>query len=405
MSELTIERLGHRGDGIAPGPVFVPRTLPGEVVTGALEGDRLPAPKIVTPSPERVKPHCRHYNACGGCALQHASDDFIAGWKKEIVQSALAAHDLAAPVSEIHTSPPASRRRATFSGRRTKKGALVGFHAPASDVITEIPDCLILRPALLALLPHLKALTAKMASRKGEMRYAATEADTGLDLAVSGGKPLDLALRETLAAFTEATGLARLTWDDEPVSERMAPTVTIGTAPVPIPPGAFLQATAEGEAALRSAVAEAVERPRRAVDLFAGCGTFALSLAQSSEVHAVEGDAALLAALDAGWRQGARLHKVTTERRDLFRQPLMPEELRGFDAAVIDPPRAGAEAQMVALAEARIPRIASVSCNPVTFARDSAILTRAGYELTRIDVVDQFRWSPHVELVGAFSLD
>lgn len=404
MTSYTIERLGHRGDGIASGPIFAPRTLPGEVVSGAIDGDRLRTPKIITPSADRVSSRCRHYNACGGCSLHHASDAFVSGWKKNTVRTALASHDIDAPIEAIHTSPPQSRRRATFSGRRTKKGALVGFHAPANDVIASIPECMVLRPALVELVPLLEDLTQQVGSRKGELRFAVTETETGLDVSVSGGKELDLPLRETLAAFCVKANLARLVWDGETVSMSVQPTVSFGDAPVPLAPGAFLQATKEAEVSLQAAVSNALTGASRVADLFAGCGTFALSLAKDGEVHAVEGERVLVDALDAGWRHGVRLHKVTTETRDLFRRPLVGEDLRNFDGVVIDPPRAGAEAQMHELANARIPRIASVSCNPTTFARDSAILTRAGYTLTRLDVIDQFRWSHHVEVVGAFLL-
>ena len=404
MSEITIKRLGHHGDGVADGPVFVPRVLPGEVVTGTFEKNRLLAPKIVTPSPARVAPSCRHYASCGGCALQHASDAVVANWKVDLVRSALQAHGISAPIADVHTSLPGTRRRASLSGRRTKKGALVGFHAPQSDVIAGIEMCQILHPDILALVPHLDVLTREIASRKGEVRFAVTATQTGLDLAVSGGKQLSLDLRSRLAVFCEIADLARLTWDDETIAERRPPMVEIGTALVPIPPGAFLQATKDGQVALQDAVLRSLCGARRVADLFAGCGTFALSIARQAEVHAVEGVADLLHALDAGWRHASGLKKVTPERRDLFRQPLTPQDVEGFDAVVLDPPRAGAELQTKMLADARVPTIASVSCNPVTFARDSAILTRAGYTLTRIDVVDQFRWSPHVELVGAFSL-
>ena len=271
-------------------------------------------------------------------------------------------------------------------------------------MITAVPECQILRPALLDILPALEELTREVASRKGELRFTVTETETGLDVAVSGGKPLELPLRERLATWSSEANLARLVWNDDVVSMSRQPVIRFGSAPVPIPPGAFLQATREGEAALLVAAIHALGSAECVADLFAGCGTFALSIASQCEVHAVEGEADLLTALDLGWRHGIRLHKVTTEKRDLFRRPLLKDELRRFDAAIIDPPRAGAEAQMIALTEARVPHIASVSCNPVTFARDSAILIRAGYKLARVDVVDQFRWSPHVELIGAFLL-
>jgi 23S rRNA (uracil1939-C5)-methyltransferase len=403
MTEHRIIRLGHQGDGIAQGPLFASMTLPGEVVTGTTDGDRLSDVRIVKPSPARVAPPCRHYKACGGCQVMHASDAFVASWKTDVVRAALFAQGIEAEFRPILTSPPQSRRRAAFSVRRTKKGASAGFHARASDTIIEIPDCQLLLPELKTALPLAEALAISGASRKGELTVQVTQSDGGLDVLVTGGKPLDGPLRMALAAEAERFRLARLVWDDELVGMRLAPVQRFGTARVTPPPGAFLQATAEGEAALLAAVTEAVDGAGRIVDLFAGCGTFALPLAIKAEVHAVEGDAAMIKALDHGWRQTEGLKRVTTEARDLFRRPLLPDELKRFDAAVIDPPRAGAEAQVTELAKAQIGRIAFVACNPVTFARDAKILIAAGYRLEWVQVVDQFRWSTHVELAAAFT--
>ncbi len=399
---LTVERLGHHGDGIAAGPVFVPRTLPGEVVEGEVDGGRMAHPKIVTPSPDRVAAPCPHYRTCGGCQLQHAADGFVAGWKMSVVRAALTAQGVEAEVAGIATSPARSRRRATLHGRRTKGGVIVGFHGRASGTLVAVPDCRVLSPAIMAAIPALEALTALAASRKFEVDLAVTDTASGLDVSVTGALPLT---RETLpdaVALAEAHDLARLVWDGEVVAERRPPVHLIGARAVPLPPGAFLQATREGEAALLAAVTEAVGEARHVVDLFAGCGTFALPLSARAEVHAVEGEAALLAALDRGWRSAGGGRRVTTEARDLFRNPLRPDELARFDAAVIDPPRAGAAAQTEAVAASGLARVAAVSCNPVTFARDAKTLLAAGFRLDWVQVVDQFRWSPHVELAAAF---
>jgi 23S rRNA (uracil1939-C5)-methyltransferase len=403
---VTIDRLGHLGHGIAPhpdgGPLYVPGTLPGEVVEGTPDGDRLRDPKIITPSPARVRPPCRHARACGGCQLQHASDSFVAQWKQEVVANALAGQGLTAAFLPLVTSPARSRRRATLSARRTKGGALTGFHARASDTIIEIPDCQLLHPGLLAAIPGLQALVATGGSRTTELALQITLTRGGPDVTVTGGKPLDAALRLDLARLVEAHAFSRLTWDGETVALRDRPALTMGPATVVPPPGAFLQATEEGEAALLSAVKQALGPQKRVVDLFSGLGTFTLPLAAAMEVHAVEGDAAMTRALDLAARATPSLHRITTETRDLFRRPLEPDELRPFTAAVIDPPRAGAEAQTDRLAQSRIPVIAAVSCNPVTFARDARTLTAAGYRLDWVQVVDQFRWSTHIELVARF---
>jgi 23S rRNA (uracil1939-C5)-methyltransferase len=402
-TRVTIERLGHKGDGIAPGPVFVALTLPGEVVEGVLDGDRLTAPRILTPSADRVRPACPHYRRCGGCLVQHASDRFVADWKAGIVLSAMEARGLAAPIRRLHTSPPGTRRRAALSGLRTKSGPLVGFHSRASDTVIAVPECRVLDPAILSALPALEALTALGASRKGQIRLKVLAAETGLDVLVEDAKPMDPSLWTDLISVAETHDLARLVWNGEIVAERRAPVVHLGPVAAVPPPGAFLQATAEGEAALRACVNDAIGDAGCIVDLFSGLGTFTLPLAQRAEVHAVEGSAEMLAALDRAWRHATGLRRATTEVRDLFRRPLEPAELSRFDAAVIDPPRAGAEAQSQRLAQGGPPRIAMVSCNPVTFARDAQILANAGYTLEWIDVIDQFRWSNHVELAAAFT--
>ncbi len=399
-----IERLGHRGEGVAAG-IFVARALPGEVVEGVVENRRIAQPRIVTPSADRIAAPCRHYKACGGCALQHASDDFVARWKEQIVARALEAQGLTAPFRPMHTSPANTRRRATLSGRRLKSGALVGFHARASDTVTAVPDCRLLHPALLATLTALEEVTLAGASRKGELALTVTVLDGGVDLSVKGGKPLDTALRVALPQIAARHALARLTWEGETLYQAQPPHLTFGRATVSPPPGAFLQATADGEAALVAAILEAVGDAQHIADLFAGCGTFALPIAERAEVHAVEGEAAMLDALDTGWRASAGLKRVTTEARDLFRRPLLPDELARFDALVIDPPRAGAEAQFEQIARAGVPVIAAVSCNPVTFARDAKQLVQAGYRFDWVQVIDQFRWSPHVELAARLSLN
>ena len=405
--KLTVERLGHLGDGVAQGPngpVFVVGVLPGEEVEGDLTGDRLLNPRIVTPSPIRVRPPCSHAKSCGGCLMQHASDAFVADWKQHFVQGALGGQGLSAPFRPILTSPPQSRRRATLAARRTKSGALIGFHARGSDVIIPVPNCHLLHPDIVAAFPGLEALVKIGGSRTQELALTVTQSAGGMDVAVSGGKPLDGALQLDLARAVETYGFARLTWEGDIVALRSNPVQKMGLASVVPPPGAFLQATEHGEASLLAAVKEALGPQKRVVDLFAGAGTFALPLAEGAEVYALEGDAAMIAALDKAARQTPGLKKLTAEARDLFRRPLEPDEFKGVTGVVIDPPRAGAEAQMGPMAMARVPVIAMVSCNPITFARDAKTLISAGYVLDWVQVVDQFRWSAHVELVGRFVL-
>ncbi len=396
---LTIDSVTHHGLGRAADGTLVPRTLPGEVVEIGADG----LPRVLVPSPQRVAAPCRHFRSCGGCAMQHASDGFVADWKAGIVRRALDLQGIGADIAGVETSPPQSRRRAKFSGRKTKGGALVGFHARGSDQIVAVPDCRILSPALVAVLPALERLTQMAASRSAEVGLTVTHSLAGADVSVDTDRPLTRELREEIARWAEENRIARLVWAGEQVAMRAPPVQRFGRADVVPPPGAFLQATPQGEAALLARVQVITAGARRIADLFAGCGTFALPLAERAEIHAVEGEAAMLSALDRGWRQAGGLSRVTTETRDLFRRPLLPDELDRFDAIVIDPPRAGAEAQVAEIARSKVATLAMVSCNPVTFARDARTLIAGGLVPGPITVVDQFRWSPHVELVAAFT--
>lgn len=400
-----IDHLSLRAEGMTADGVTVPLALPGEEVSGEVAEGRITSPRIVTPVPDRVRAPCPHFARCGGCALQHASDGFVAAWKVQVVTRALAGQGLTAPMRPILTSPANSRRRAVLAGRRTKSGALVGFHARASDVIVPIPECQLLHPALMACLPACQEVTTLGGSRKGEVTLSLTRSEDGVDLAVTGAKVETGSILAEIVDIATRHDLARLTWNGEVIATRRPPRQALGRAHVVPPPGAFLQATEAGQAALTGAVLDAVGGARRVADLFAGCGTFALPLAARAQVHAVEGDAAMLAALDAGWRQAQGLRRITTEARDLFRRPLLPDELARFDAVAIDPPRAGAQAQVAQIAASGVPVVAAVSCNPVSFARDARVLCAAGYRLDWVQVVDQFRWSAHVELAARFIRD
>ena len=402
MDHFEITHLGHQGDGVSAGQIYAPLTVPGDVVTGRLEGDRLLDVKIERPSDLRVKPVCRHFKSCGGCALQHVSDAFVSDWKASVVADTLKSAGLETEIRGMLTSPAASRRLATFAARRTKSSALAGFHARASDTVIETPDCQLLRPRLLQALSLCKVLASEGASRKHGLDVTVTETENGLDFAVNGGKQMDAVLQSRLAQIAEANGLTRICWDDEVAALRTPSTVRFDGIAVPLPPGAFLQATQHGEDCLRAGVQEIVGGAGKIVDLFAGCGTFALPLARKAEVMAVEGARDMTKALHSGWRHADGLKDVQVAARDLFRNPLLPEEMRKIDAVVIDPPRAGAAAQIAEIAQSRVETVAHVSCNPKTFARDAKALVDAGFALKWVQPVDQFRWSPHIELVGAF---
>ncbi|RLJ41376.1 23S rRNA m(5)U-1939 methyltransferase [Litoreibacter meonggei] len=390
----TILRLNHKGEGVPDAGAPIPRVLPDEVVEDG---------RIVTPSVARVAAPCRHFKSCGGCAMQHASDDFVAEWKTDVIRLGLSARGIETDIRPILTSPAQSRRRATLHGRRTKKGAMVGFFGRGSDALIEVPDCKLLDPALIAAFPVLEELTVAAASRKSTVGLVVTLSEGGLDVDIRDAKPLEPQGILEMAALAERHKLARLSWDGEAVATREPPMQSFGKGKVAPPPGAFLQATAHGQAALLACVQEALGDAKQVVDLFAGCGTFTLPAAEKAEVWALEGEAALIDALDAGWRKAVGLKKVKSETRDLFRRPVLPQELRKTDAVIIDPPRAGAEAQTIELAQSSVKRIAAVSCNPISFARDAEILIAGGYHLDWVQPVDQFRWSSHVELAAQFS--
>ncbi len=398
--EVAIESLGRHGDGLATSPdgtaLHVARALPGERVRGEPVAGRIDAPTIVVPSADRVAPPCPHFRRCGACALQHASDATVAAWKVARVRSALARAGLEAEIAVLHTSPPGTRRRAALSGRKTKRGAVVGFHLRGGDAIEAIPGCRVLDPRIVAALPALEAATRIGAPRGAEIALHVTATETGLDLSVSGARALDAAATGSLAGL----GFARITWLGERAVQHAAPEIALGPARVVPPPGAFLQATPQGEAALATVVAAAIGDASRVVDLFAGAGTFTFRAAMRAPVHAVEGDRAALDALAGGARRTSGLKPITTEARDLFREPLTAEELARFDAAILDPPRAGAAAQVAEIARSTLRRLAHLSCNPETFARDAATLVAAGWRMGPVTVVDQFRWSAHIEVAA-----
>lgn len=403
MNQITIETLGSAGDGVAPGPVYAPFTLPGEVIEGDIVDGRIDDPKIVTPSADRITAPCQHFRRCGGCALQHASDVFVADWKRQQIIYALAARGIeGVEVRQTITSPARSRRRATFAARRTKKGVQIGFHARKSDEIIALTACEVIHPDLLSSFPAIEACARLGASRKGAIRATVTRSENGLDVSIEGGKPLEKQALLDAAALADTHDLARLTWSGEILVTRRQPHQRIGAALVAPSPGGFLQATSEGETALLAATREAIGAPSKLVDLFSGCGAFTIPFTDRTETHAVESDGALLTALTKGWKAVGGLARVTTETRDLFRRPLLAEELNAFPAAIIDPPRVGAKAQMEQLAASTIPVIASLSCDAGSFARDARTLMDGGYTLEWVQPVDQFRWSPHVEIAAKF---
>jgi len=385
----TILRVAARGDGI---------TADGRHAAFAAPGDTLTDTGAVIPGPHHQTPPCRHFPECGGCQLQHLDDEAYAGFVADRITAALAAHGLDAPLRPAHLSPPRTRRRATL---HYDKGRL-GFAAEKSHALIDLTECHILAPELFALVAPLRALLQRLRPKR-RLDLQLTLADQGPDLLISGLTADGLQAAEAITAFCERHAIARLSIDDglgpETRWEPRPVTITLGGSPVPLPPGAFLQATADGEAALVAAVREAVGPARTAADLFAGLGTFALAL--PARVYAAEGARDAVLSLKAA--ANATQRPVAADHRDLYRRPLTTAELDRFDAIVIDPPRAGARDQAAALAASKAPVLAYVSCNPASFARDAQMLVAGGWRLDWIQPVGQFRWSTHVELAAKFS--
>jgi len=415
---LDIREIGARGDGIAEldgRRYFVPFTLPGERVEAEPrdkrgEGIAADLVEVLAPSRHREAPPCAHFKVCGGCALQHWRRDAYTAWKVELIVRALAQRGVDAPRFEPPLiGAPGERRRADFVLRRHGRRVVAGFHERASPEIVDVGTCVVARPGLNALLEPLRASIGSVLPDGGAADAMVNEIASGLDLLIRPHRRLDLSLerREALVELAEGADLARLCWGDrasaEPVVVRRTPLVVFGEAPGEVriepPPGAFLQATQRAEQAMRAIVGAWTGDVPKLADLFAGLG--ALSLGRTSKLTLFESDRQAVAAVAAAARRLGG--KVTAERRDLFRNPLTAAELGAFDAVVLDPPRAGAAAQSAELARAKVPRVVYGSCDPGSFARDARILQDGGYRLEKLLPVDQFLWSPHIELIALFA--
>jgi 23S rRNA (uracil1939-C5)-methyltransferase len=407
---LVIDHVGHRGDGIgfAGGEsLFVPYTLAGETVEVepvADHPDRRSLMRIEHASPERIDPFCRYFGACGGCAIQHWQPEAYRAWKRQIVVDTLEHAGIECDVAALVDAHGAGRRRITVHVRRSGDGELrTGFAAANSHAIVAISDCPILDPGLRGALDAARALAEALKPTAKPLDIQVTAASNGLDVDVRGSGPLSTALIASLSEIAQRHGLARLTRHGELVLMRNPPTIEIGAAHVILPPGSFLQATLAGEQALAALVSGHCKRAKHIADLFCGVGPFALRLAAKARVSAFDSDAGAVTALSKAVTSVSGLKPVKAETRDLFRRPLMAQELRDYDTIVYDPPRQGALAQVKQLAAGKIPVVIAVSCNVATFARDARILIDGGYKIGGVTPVDQFRHTPHVELVARFA--
>ena len=389
MAEAVV-RIAARGDGV---------TASGKHVAFGVPGDTLLEDGSLAAGPHHQAPPSRHFPECGGCQLQHVDDDAYKQYLVSRVETALAQHSLGAAVRDPHLSPPKSRRRASLRALKAAQGAVIGFNAAKSHRIVDMLEDHILRPELFDLVAPLRTLLGELLPprRAGEVQM--TLIDQGIDLLLKGVEPEGYESMETLTGFCARNRIARLSIDQgmgsDTLYEPVPATITLSRVSVGFPVGGFLQATADGEAALIASVKDAATDAGRTADLFAGLGTFALAL--PGKVYAAE------ASRDAVLALKRANPAIAAEHRDLYRRPLDANELKAFDTAILDPPRAGAEEQVRALAGSAVPLIAYVSCNPATFARDAKLLVDGGYRLDWVRPVGQFRWSTHVELAAAFS--
>ncbi|WP_374534498.1 class I SAM-dependent RNA methyltransferase [Phenylobacterium sp.] len=407
--ETVIEAVGGEGDGIAPGPLYAPFTLPGERVRLAPGPQRREVEAILAPSPQRVTPPCPHFGVCGGCALQHWEHGAYLAWKVERLVRTLARERIETQILPAFAAAPGARRRLALHARQGRKDAArLGFKTRKSWDVVDIAACPIADPALEAALPAMRRLAAPLFEHpKSAPTLHVTLTSTGLDIDItgverkSGGLSADARMR--LAETAAEADFARVTLDGEIAYLARQPTVRFGPATVALPAGSFLQAVPEAEALMTAIAAEAAASAERIADLFCGAGAFTFRLAEVAPVLAADGAAPAIAALQAGVATAPGLHGITAQARDLVRRPVLAEEMKRIDTVVFDPPRAGAAEQAAEIARSGVSRAIGVSCNPATFVRDARTLIDAGFRLERLKPVDQFLWSPHVELVGVFN--
>lgn len=394
---IEIIGIGSAGDGDGANGRFVPFALPGETWRATTEGG---FERTGAASPIRVTPPCRHFGVCGGCLMQHVQHEAYAAWKRDLIVNAFHHHGLDLTMAPLVETPVGSRRRVVMTAQRTRSGLVLGFHVRGSHGLVDLAMCPVSVPEIVASLSDLRALLAGLLAPNQEVHLTVLATRLGLDVAIDAERALTPAQRQTIAA---ASSFLRVSWRGEPVVTRGPVTLDVDNIAMTVPPRGFVQAVAAAEQTLRAAVIEGIGRARHVADLFCGAGTFTLALARSARVSAYDGDQALIDALNTSARHAHGLKPIVTTRRDLFREPLSARELGAFEAVVLDPPRAGAKAQVETLAKSTVPAIIYVSCNPATLARDARMLTDNGYRIDAVTPVDQFLWSDHVEVIVRFS--
>ncbi|MDV7339983.1 class I SAM-dependent RNA methyltransferase [Terasakiella sp. A23] len=419
VTEVAVSAVGAKGDGLAKNDAgidyFIPYSVAGDVVAvktvdkrgSAYVGD---IQHIITPGDTRVDAPCPHYTKCGGCSLQHLSASAYEAWKKERVQEALSRSDISNPVEDPILIGPGQRRRASFAVMKKGKKIVFGFNTRSSHRIEEIDHCLLLTPALDKMIGALRTLMPAIMKQEGRGDVIINYPDGPCDITFALPGRLELKAHEELVRFAETHDVGRLSWQEngkgepETILQRAVVTTTFASTSVELPPSPFLQPSKEGEDALAKFVLGALAgTEKKILDLYAGCGSFTFVLAEKAIVHAVESNGAALKTLELSAGRNKMGGRITTEVRDLSRQPLMGKELEKYDALLFDPPRAGAKEQAEEIAQSDIPLVIAISCNPATFARDAAALIDGGYSLDKVIPVDQFTWSAHVEVAAIFT--
>ena len=413
--KVTIEEIGGRGDGLADvngKTIYIPYSAPGDVIDVKINGSKGRLRHIHKQSEKRCDAVCAHYTKCGGCSLQHIKTDYYREWKEGLIRTALENQGLRdVNIAPMIMSPLGSRRRTTFHAIGRADGQIVfGYAEKGSHNLIDIAECPILMPDIAALIMPIKKLLTGLLKKKEKMSAAITMGENGIDLILRGKGDIDLSLRMDLAEFAEKNDLARISWFDtsnknsryELLAERRKPFVKFEGNKVFFPEGSFLQATKQGQVSLIRAMLDGIEGAKRIVDLFSGCGTFSIAAAKYANVHAVENNEEMLTALKLSANQMTDIKQVTTELRDLFLRPLLPHELNEYDVAIIDPPRSGAKHQMTEILKSDIKKLVMISCNPLTFARDVQSLIDAGFQMGAVTPIDQFLYSPHLEIISIF---
>lgn len=413
--KVTIEEIGGRGDGIVRESgqvIYVPYSAPGDVADIKLQGQKGRLKHLHQNSQHRVDAVCAHFTKCGGCSLQHIESEYYKQWKQGLIKTALVNQGVeSAVINPIQVSPLGSRRRTTFQAIGRGNGKIVlGYAEKGSHNLVNVENCPILDPEIMGFVKPLRAFLSKLLDAKQKMSIQVTCGDNGLDVTFNGKGEAGLNMLMDLATFAEVNDLARISWLDralknpyfETLAERRKPYVTFEGNKVFFPAGAFLQATEAGQNALTKIMLEGIEDAARVVDLFSGCGTFSIAAARHANVHAVENNEDMLTSLKNSANQMQGIKQVTTELRDLFLRPLLPHELDEYDVAIIDPPRAGARHQMQEILNSNIQKLVMISCNPITFARDVQNLADAGFSMGPVTPVDQFIFSPHLEIISIF---